>query len=222
MRLLVVEDNKKLAGYLKNSLTNEGYSVDLALDGNEADRYISMNEYDLIVLDIMLPGKDGVTVCKEMRQKKNSTPILFLTAKGETDDKVNGLDSGGDDYLVKPFELSELFARVRALIRRPKGKVNEILKYKDIELNPKTHEVVVRKKQISLTLKEFQVLQYLIVSKGLAVTRAQIIDHCWDMAYDSFTNSVDVYIKRLRKKLSPNNYDKYIKTIRGVGYKLEE
>ncbi len=221
MRILVVEDNKKLAGYIKKALEQKSYSADCVYDGETAERRAIFGGYDLIILDIMLPKKDGFTVCKNLREKNINLPIIMLTAKSEIDDKVEGLDSGADDYLVKPFELKELLARIRALLRRPRNKTAEILKAQDISIN--TAEYIAKKngKKLSLTLKEYAVLEYLIRNKGQVINREQILEHCWDWSFDSFSNIVDVYIKRLRKKLNDKN-GKYIKTVRGFGYQFQE
>ena len=221
MRILIVEDNQKLAGYIKKALEQKSYSVDCIYDGETGEKRATFGEYDLLILDIMLPKKDGFSVCKDLRENNINMPIIMLTAKDELDDKVEGLDSGADDYLVKPFELKELLARVRALLRRPKEKINEILKAQDITIDNAKHIAKQGDKILSLTLKEYAVLEYLIRNKGQIVIRDNILDHCWDWAFDSFSNIVDVYIKQLRKKLNDKN-GKYIKTIRGVGYQFQE
>jgi len=221
MRILLVEDNKKLSDYLKKGLENQSYSVDCAYDGEEAEKMALYGEYDLIILDILLPIKDGITVCKNLRDKNINIPIIMLTAKAQTEDKIIGLDSGADDYLPKPFDFDELLARIRALLRRPKEKIPEIIKVQDIILDNSEHIVKKDDKIIYLTLKEYAVLEYLIRNKNLALNREQILEHCWDFSFDSFSNIVDVYIKRLRKKLDPTNYEKYIQTVRGIGYKFK-
>ena len=220
MRLLVVEDNKKLAGYLKTALERKSYSVDLAYDGETGEQQARYNDYDVIVLDIMLPGKDGIAICRSLRQDDINTPILMLTAKVDSGDKVMGLDSGADDYLLKPFDLDELLARIRALLRRPREKAAETLTAQDIALDSSAYTATKATRPISLTLKEYAVLEYLLRHKGMVVTREQILDHCWDHGFDSFSNIVDVYIKQLRKKLADSD-ETYIKTIRGVGYQFK-
>jgi DNA-binding response OmpR family regulator len=220
MRILVVEDNQKLAGYIKKALEQKSYAVDCVYDGEAGEKKATFGEYDLLVLDIMLPKKDGVAVCRDLRRQNINLPIIMLTAKGELDDKIEGLDAGADDYLVKPFELDELFARMRALLRRPQNKTAEVLQVQDIEIDSATHAVKQSGKELQLTLKEYAVLEYLVFNSGRVVTRDQILEHCWDFAFDSFSNIVDVYIKQLRQKLNDNN-EKYIKTIRGVGYQLQ-
>jgi len=221
MRILLVEDNKKLSDYLKKGLESQSYSVDCAYDGEEAEKMALYGEYDLIILDILLPIKDGIVVCKNLRDKNINIPIIMLTAKAQTEDKIIGLDSGADDYLPKPFDFDELLARIRALLRRPKEKIPEIIKVQDIILDNSEHIVKKDDKIIYLTLKEYAVLEYLIRNKNLALNREQILEHCWDFSFDSFSNIVDVYIKRLRKKLDPTNYEKYIQTVRGIGYKFK-
>jgi DNA-binding response OmpR family regulator len=220
MRILVVEDNQKLAGYIKKALEQKSYAVDCVYDGEAGEKKATFGEYDLLVLDIMLPKKDGVAVCRDLRRQNINLPIIMLTAKGELDDKIEGLDAGADDYLVKPFELDELLARMRALLRRPQNKTAEVLQVQDIEIDSATHAVKQSGKELQLTLKEYAVLEYLVFNSGRVVTRDQILEHCWDFAFDSFSNIVDVYIKQLRQKLNDNN-EKYIKTIRGVGYQLQ-
>ncbi|MCL4338441.1 response regulator transcription factor [Patescibacteria group bacterium] len=220
MRILIAEDNRKLAGYIKQALGQQGYTVDSVYDGETAENRMS-DEYDLVILDIMLPQKDGITVCNNVRGYGSTTPILMLTAKGELDDKVDGLDAGADDYLIKPFEMKELLARIRALLRRPKEKKPEKLIAQNITLDGARHIVLKGEDELSLTLKEYSVLDYIIRNKNKTVTREQILDHCWDFSYDSFSNIVDVYIKRLRKKLQDKN-EQYIKTIRGIGYQFKE
>lgn len=221
MKILVVEDNKKLAENLKQGLVQEGYAVDLVEDGLIAQDRILMNrdEYDLVVLDRMLPGKDGVSVCTYWREKGVILPVLMLTALNTTDDKIVGLDAGADDYLAKPFAFKELLARVHALLRRPKQSLPDILKSGDISINTTSRIVTHKNKNISLTLKEFMVLEYLMRNINKVVTRDELYSHAWDFADSSFSNTVDVHIKNLRKKIHDNG--KFIQTIRGVGYKME-
>ena len=220
MKLLVVEDNKKLAENLRQGLMQEGYAVDLIEDGLSAERRILINrdEYDLVILDRMLPGKDGVSVCSSWREGGVVVPVLMLTALNTTDDKVVGLDAGADDYLAKPFAFKELLARIHALLRRPKQSFPDILTFKDININTTSRTVTYKNKIISLTLKEFMVLEYLMRNLGKVVTRDELYSHAWDFADSSFSNTVDVHIKNLRKKIHDNA--KIIQTIRGVGYKM--
>lgn len=221
MHILIVEDNQKLAGYIKKALEQKSYSADCVYDGESGEKRASFGEYDLMILDIMLPKKDGFAVCKDLRAENINLPIIMLTARGELDDKVKGLDSGADDYLIKPFELAELQARIRALLRRPAEKKAEVLNAQDIVIDNATHTVKKADEELKLTLKEYAVLEYLMRNKGRVLNREQILDHCWDFAFDSFSNIVDVYIKQLRRKLNDKN-EKYIKTIREVGYQFQE
>lgn len=220
MKVLVVEDNKKLAKYVAQSLSENAYIVDQVHDGEAGERMAGSGVYDLVILDIMLPGKDGIAVCKDLRAEGHDLPILMLTAKGELDDKLAGLDSGADDYLVKPFAMEELLARVRALLRRPATVADSELSVQDLTLNNAAHTVTQAGTDISLTQKEYVILEYLMRHAGMVVTREQLIDHCWDFAYSAFSNITDVYIKQLRKKLNDTD-EKYIKTVRGVGYLLK-
>jgi two-component system copper resistance phosphate regulon response regulator CusR len=222
MKLLLVEDNQKLASYIKKGLENQSYAVDCVYDGNSAEKQALYGDYDLIILDIYLPKKDGLAVCKSLRENNVNTPVIMLTAKGEIEDKIFGLDNGADDYLAKPFDFNELLARIRALLRRPKEKDVEILTAQNIFIDGSKHIVKKREEIITPTLKEYSVLEYLVRNKGIVISREQILDHCWDRAYESFSNIVDVYVRRLRKKLNPTNYEKYIQTIRGVGYKFKK
>ena len=221
MKILVVEDTVKLAKYIRQMLEEESYAVDVVWDGVTAERRIMSDSYDVVVLDIMLPEQDGVTTCKAVRKAGNTTPILMLTARGEIEEKIIGLDSGADDYLIKPFVMEELLARLRALLRRPDTIVQDILHVQDVILSAQTHEVTVNEKHLTLTLKEYAILEYLMRQAGTVVTREQLIDHCWDFAYSAFSNITDVYIKQLRHKLG-GTHDQYIKTIRGVGYSFIE
>ena len=221
MKILVVEDNAKLAENLKQGLMQEGYAVDVIGEGGAALRRILINrdEYDLVILDRMLPGKDGESICRNWRENGIVIPVLMLTALGTTDDKVAGLNSGADDYLAKPFAFKELLARVQALMRRPKQSSPIILTHGDISLNTTSRVVTYKDKPISLTLKEFMVLEYLIRNLDKVVTRDELYSHAWDFADSSFSNTVDVHIKNLRKKIYDNG--KIIQTVRGVGYKME-
>ncbi len=220
MRILVLEDNEKLSKYVKQMLQEEGYSVDCFFDGEVGERMIRSGSYDLLILDIMLPKRDGVTVCKNIRKDNINLPIIMITAKGEIDDKISGLDSGADDYLVKPFEMKELLARTRSLLRRPSKTFVDIIKVQDLTLDSQKHIVSKEDKDLKLTLKEYSILEYLMRNVGIVVTREQLLEHCWDFAYSSFSNITDVYIKQIRKKIKDKN-ETYIQTIRGVGYKLK-
>ena len=220
MKILVVEDNKKLAENLKQGLVQEGYAVDVIEDGLLAERRILINsdEYDLIILDWMLPSKDGGSVCAFWRENGIVIPILMLTALDTTDNKVDGLNAGADDYLAKPFAFTELLARIRALLRRPKQSFPGILDRGGISINTTSRTVTYRGKSLILTLKEFMVLEYLMRNPGKVITRDELYSHAWDFADSSFSNTVDVHIKNLRKKIHDNA--KIIQTIRGIGYKM--
>ena len=220
MRILIVEDNQKLAKYTKQMFEEEGYAVDCSYDGATGQRMAESQVYDLVVLDIMLPEKDGITVCRELRDNDNTVPIIMLTAKGDLDDKVLGLDSGADDYLIKPFEMKELLARTRSLLRRPQEKFTGSLEVQDLVLNSTKHVLSKNGTEVPLTLKEYVILEYLMRNVDTVVSREQLLEHCWDFAYSAFSNITDVYIKQLRKKLKDTD-EKYIQTIRGVGYKLK-
>lgn len=221
MKILVVEDNTKLAENLKQGLMQEGYAVDVVEDGLVAEKRILVNrdEYDLVVLDRMLPGKDGVAVCNNWRENDVVVPVLMLTALDATDDKVAGLDAGADDYLAKPFAFKELLARIHALLRRPKKTSPIVLTSHNVSINTTSRMVTYKDKPISLTLKEFMVLEYLMRNLNKVITRDELYSHAWDFADSSFSNTVDVHIKNLRRKIHDNG--KIIQTIRGVGYKME-
>ena len=222
MKILVIEDEEYLAKMLKKSLESEGYAVDWLADGEAGQNRIEYHhaDYDLIILDLMLPKKQGGEVCQNIREMGISTPILILTAKGDADSKVSLLDVGADDYMQKPFELSELFARIRALTRRPKVVLAIELKAGDLVLHPNTKKFFRDGKEVSLTLKEFRLLEYLMRRPNQVVERVDLVDNIWDFDFDSFSNIVDVYINRLRDKVDKGRKNKMIETIRGVGYKL--
>ncbi len=219
MRILLVEDNEKLAQHVKTMLERDSYSVDCAYDGEEGERRARGSDYDLILLDIMLPKKDGVSVCKSLRADDITTPVIMITARGEVDDRVQGLDSGADDYLVKPFDMKELLARVRALLRRPAESIGETLTAQDIVMTTSNRKVMHANTALKLTAKEYSVLEYLLRNTGRVVTRDDLLHHCWDFAYDPMSNITDAYIKQLRKKLNDTN-ERYITTVRGAGYIL--
>ena len=222
MRILVVEDHKKIASFIEKGLKAERYAVDVAYDGDEGLAMAQMDEYDLIILDIMLPEKSGYEVTKLLRDHSIKTPILMLTAKDELEDKVRGLDLGADDYLTKPFMFEELLARIRALFRRGGMSSETKLSLADLAVDPVTHDVFRNNQKIDLTAKEYGLLEYLLRNKGRIVTRTTIIEHVWDLHFDSDTNLVDVYIRYLRKKIDDDFEQKLIHTIRGVGYVLKE
>lgn len=225
MKILIIEDEKKLAEALKEGLEEKGFAADFVLDGEVGQRRIELyhKDYDLVILDLMLPKRDGLTVLKNIRVQKINIPILILTAKDTTDDIVFGLSKGADDYLTKPFSFQEFFARIRALLRRPKKSLPIKLKVSDLILDTATGKVFRKSKEISLTLKEFNLLEYLMRHPNQVMSREQILFNLWDFDFDSFSNVVDVHIKNLRKKLNYNgNQERLIETVRGMGYKIKE
>jgi heavy metal response regulator len=217
-----VEDEKKVASFIKRGLEEEKYEVDTALDGEEGLKLALDKQYDLIVLDWMLPKKDGLTVIKELRDKKTLTPVLMLTAKDSLEDIIAGLDSGSDDYLTKPFAFAELLARVRALLRRSEMDKGAELRFADLRLDPVTHKVWRKDKEIDLTAKEYGLLEYFMRNPNQVLTRTMIADHVWDYTFDTFTNIIDVYVNYLRKKIDRDADKKLIHTVRGVGYIFKE
>lgn len=223
MKILIIEDNEKLANSIKDGLAQNGFAADYITDGAEGERrlLISHNDYDAVILDLLLPGKDGIAICKRARAAGIKIPILMLTARISTEDKIKGLDSGADDYLPKPFAFDELVARIRALLRRPEESVESELRIGGLSINANTRTVELRGEKVDLTLKEFMVLEYLMRHPGKVVTRDELYDHAWDFAANSFSNTVDVHIKNLRKKLKDND-EKILETIRGVGYRLKK
>lgn len=222
MKILIVEDEQKLADALSKGLELKGYSVDIVSDGKKALTRMSLHraDYDLIILDLMLPTMDGHEICKQAREMGISTPILILTARNETDKKVDLLLSGADDYLVKPFSFEELSARVHALLRRPTETVPDILKVDTIELNPVERTVTRESKEIPLTLKEFGLLEYFMRHPNQVINREDLLSHLWDFNYESFSNVVDVHVKNLRRKLSLAGDPNILETVRGIGYRL--
>ncbi len=221
MRILVVEDEHKIANSIKKGLEHEKYVVDVAYDGPSGLDLSIGEEYDLIILDRLLPGLDGIEICKKLRSEGNHTPVLMLTAKGQTKDKIEGLDSGADDYLVKPFAFTELFARVRALVRRPKKISRSILQIDTLTLDAKAFEVKRNDMLIQLSTKEFMLLEYLMRHQNTIITKEQIIAHVWNYDADVLPNTVEVYIKHLRDKIdTPASGSRLIHTVRGFGYKL--
>ncbi len=222
MKILVVEDEKKVASFIKRGLEEEKYEVDTASEGEEGFKMASEKQYDLIVMDWMLPKKDGLTVIKELREKKTSTPVLMLTAKDSLEDIIAGLDAGSDDYLTKPFAFAELLARVRALLRRSEMDKGAELRFADLRLDPVTHKVWRKDKEIDLTAKEYGLLEYFMRNPNQVLTRTMIADHVWDYTFDTFTNIIDVYVNYLRKKIDRDAETKLIHTVRGVGYIFKE
>jgi two-component system copper resistance phosphate regulon response regulator CusR len=222
MRILVVEDEKKIAEFVRRGLREEGYSVDVVNDGNQAHFLATTEDYDLIILDLMIPGMDGISLCRRLRNDKIATPILILTVKDSVKDKVLGLDSGANDYLTKPFAFEELLARCRALIRKYEVSAPGKLLVSDLELDLLSREVRRGGEVVSLTAKEFALLEFLMRNEGKVVTRTMISEHVWDIHFDPMTNVIDVYINRLREKIDRGFKKPLIQTMRGRGYVLKD
>lgn len=222
MRVLVVEDEDKIAAFIKKGLEEEGYAVDVVGDGESALDYALSVDYDVIILDIMLPRKDGISACQNLRECGCNVPILMLTARDAVDDRVRGLDAGADDYLVKPFAFRELVARVRALLRRPRDVVSSQLQVGDLLLDTRTHVARRSGRKIELTAREYALLEFLMRNKNQVLTRTQIAEHVWDYDFFSESNIVDVYIRYLRVKVDADFEPKLIQTVRGVGYMISD
>ena len=222
MRLLVVEDEPSLLSIITKRLKEEGYGVDSAKDGREGENYITSAEYDCIILDIMIPFQDGLTLLRKIRAKNISAPVLLLTAKDSIDDRVTGLDSGADDYLVKPFSFDELLARVRAMLRRHKDKKNTVLSVGDLEMDTITRQVQRGGKGIELTSKEYSILEYFLRNKNRVLTKSQIAEHVWNYDFEYNSNIVEVYVRYLRRKMDEEFENKLIHTIRGGGYVIKD
>lgn len=221
MRLLVIEDETSLLKIIAKRLKEEGYSVDAVTNGREGENFIYSTDYDCIILDIMIPIIDGLTLLRRIRAKKISTPVLLLTAKDSIEDRVIGLDTGADDYLIKPFSFDELLARVRALLRRQKEKRDIVLSVDDLKLDTVTREVKRGDKLIELTSKEYSILEYFLKNKNRVLTKSQIAEHVWNYDFEYNSNIVEVYIRYLRRKIDENFKNKLIHTIRGGGYVLK-
>ena len=222
MRILVVEDEKKVASFIKKGLEEQSYVVDTAFDGLEGERLASQTPYDAIILDVLLPKQDGVVTCQKIRHRGVSTPVLILTALGETDDKVRGLDSGADDYLTKPFHFEELLARVRALLRRKSQDKSALLQAGSLVLDPVTRKVEREGRQIRLTSREFALLEYFMRNKGQILARANLAQHVWNVSFDMESNVIDVYVKLLRQKIDRGFDQPMLQTIVGAGYVLKD
>ncbi|MFM8552052.1 MAG: response regulator transcription factor [Nitrospiraceae bacterium] len=222
MRILVVEDEVKVASFIRKALEEESYAVDLCNDGATGLDLGQSGAYDLIVLDVMLPGMTGLEVLKGLRNSRIKTPVLLLTALSKVDQKVKGLDAGADDYLTKPFAIDELLARVRALLRRGSGEAAGVLHVDDLVLNPSTREVTRGGQKIELTTKEYALLEYLMRNVGRVLTRPMIAEHVWNQDFDTFTNVIDVYMNYLRNKIDRGQKRPLIQTVRGSGYVLRE
>ena len=221
MKILVIEDEKKIANLLQKGLREQGYTVDLSHDGNDGLERASAQPYDAIILDIMLPGRDGLSVLRKLRERKVTTPVLVLTARGEVNERVEGLNAGADDYLAKPFAMDELVARLRALMRRVTGENISFYKVADLSMNLVSREVIRGTRKITLTAREFRLLEHLMRSPEQVLTRTQIIERVWEYHFDPGTNLVDVYIQRLRRKVDDGEDVKLIQTVRGVGYTIK-
>ncbi|MCL4359835.1 response regulator transcription factor [Patescibacteria group bacterium] len=220
MRILLIEDDRRLSTVIVKGLVEDGFAVDTAYDGEEGEYLAGSEPYDLIILDLMLPKKDGISVTRNLREKGVRTPVLILTARSEIGDKVKGLDAGADDYMVKPFSFLELRSRIHALMRRDGTDRSPVLRLDTLEVNPLEHTVRRTGRTISLTPKEFAVLELLMRHKDEAVTRTMITEHVWDYNFDSFSNVVDVFVSTLRKKIDRGSVKKLIHTVHGVGYKI--
>ena len=220
MRILVVEDEKDLNRVISKRLESEGYSVDRCFDGEEALDFIDVGEFDAIIMDIMMPRINGIEVLKQMRSRNNTTPVLLLTARDGIGDRVNGLDAGADDYLIKPFAFEELLARIRVMTRKASGNSTNVFSAADLTMDLNSHTVVRGDVNINLSAKEFEILEYLLRNKGIVLSREKIENHVWNFDYSGGTNVVDVYIRYLRKKIDDEFEPKLIHTVRGCGYVL--
>ncbi|TLS68684.1 response regulator [Mariprofundus erugo] len=222
MKILVVEDEERVAHFIQKGLKEEGHAVDVSYDGEDGEFLAEVNDYDLIILDLMLPKKNGIVVCRELRASGVSTPVLMLTARDSVEDKVRGLDAGADDYLAKPFAFEELLARVRALLRRKSESKSPILKVGDLELDPISRRVSREGSSIRLTTKEYALLEYLMRNPGKVLSRTLIGEHVWDMNFDPESNVIDVYISHLRSKIDKGFEQQLLHTLRGQGYLLTD
>jgi two-component system copper resistance phosphate regulon response regulator CusR len=220
MRIFLVEDDKRIANFVAKGLRENSYAVDVGTDGRDVFYQASVNDYDVIILDVMLPGKDGFEICRELRKQNINTPVLMLTARDAVEDKIAGLDHGADDYLTKPFEFGELLARLRALMRRRDIVRPSKIVIADLEIDTISQSIKRGGKEISLTAKEYALLEYLAREKGKVVGRAEIAEHVWDENFDAFSNLIDVYVKRLRSKMDEGFEVQLIQTRRGAGYIL--
>jgi DNA-binding response OmpR family regulator len=222
MRILVAEDERKIAQFVRKALEEQGFTVDATADGDEAYLLATTQSYDAIVLDIMLPGRDGLSILRQLRERKNAVPVLLLTARGELDERLEGLNLGADDYITKPFFVEELVARVHAVVRRVSGEKLSLLQAGDLTVDLLTREVRRGGRAIELTTREFSLLEYLLRSPGRVLARTQILEHVWGYDFDPGSNLVDVYIQRVRKKIDPDGQGQFIETVRGVGYRLRK
>ncbi|XOV73559.1 MAG: response regulator transcription factor [Verrucomicrobiota bacterium] len=220
MRILLAEDESKLAAFIERGLSEASYAVDKAEDGDEALWFAGNHTYDLVIMDVMMPGKDGFTVVRHMRRQGLDVPVLFLTARAEVENRVRGLDSGGDDYLTKPFSMEELLARVRALLRRQRNQQVNFLKVSGLEMDLVAHGVRINGKAVELTNKEYALLELLVSQSPTPVTKTAIVERVWNQHFDSGTNLINVYMNRLRGKIAENGGGPFIQTVRGVGFAL--
>ncbi|MDP2157053.1 MAG: response regulator transcription factor [Nitrospirota bacterium] len=220
MRILLVEDEKGVANFIKKGLEEEHYTIDHAIDAEQGLSFISVNEYDMIILDIMLPNMSGIELCREIRKKGIQSPIMMLTARDTIDDKVTGLDSGADDYMTKPFSFDEFLARVRALLRRKQDKLTELI-CGELKIDALAHRAFVGSKEILLRPKEYAILVYLLRNRGRVLSRTQILENIWGYDFNPNTNIVDVHIKSLRERLDEANILNLIRSVRGVGYMID-
>ena len=220
MRVLVVEDERKIADFIRKGLSEHGYAVDVAHDGDEALDWPTVVDFDAIILDVMLPARDGIEVCRVLRQRGARTPILMLTAKDAVEDRVRGLDSGADDYLVKPFAFAELLARLRALTRRQPGVLGAVLQTGDLVLDTTTREVTRGGNPMDLTTRQYAILEYLMRHPNQVLTRTMIAEHVWNYDFDNASNVIDVHIRNLRRKIDDPFPIKLLQTIRGAGYRI--
>ena len=222
MRIFLVEDEKKLAGFIRKGLEEQGFTVDVCHNGTDAATTLKVESFDLVILDIMLPGRDGLSLLKSLRDQKNTVPVILVTARSETNERIQGLNLGADDYLTKPFFMDELVARIQAVLRRTSGEQLSLLKCGALTVNLITREVRRDAEMILLAPREFSLLEYLMRSPGRVFTRTQILEHVWGYEFDPQTNLIDVCIQRLRNKIDPPGDDSLIESIRGVGYRFRK
>ena len=222
MRVLLVEDQKRIAAFVRKALEEQGFGVDVVSDGNEAYLRATTQQYDVIVLDIMLPGRDGLSILRQLREQKNTVPVILLTARTELNERLEGLNLGADDYVTKPFYVEELVARIHAVARRVAGEQLSLLQAGNLTVNLITREVRLGDRPVALTAREFSLLEYLMRSPGRVIPRTQILEHVWGYDFDPTSNLIDVYIQRLRKKIDPEATEQFIETVRGVGYRFRK
>jgi len=221
MRILLVEDEVDVARFIRRGLVEQAYAVDVAEDGEQALYLASVSAYDAVILDLLIPAPDGMQVCRGLRESGSTVPILMLTARGSVDDRIAGLDAGADDYLPKPFEFGELLARLRALLRRGGATTSALLQVGSLEIDTRSHRVVVGDRPLTLTTKEYSVLEYLARNCGRIVTREEISEHVWNQDFDPFSNLIEVYMNRLRRHMARVSTARFIHTVRGAGYMIE-